>query len=146
MRALAVAVLLAGCTQPDGELVIPNANATVFRDSVYPVLLRDCGFSTCHGTQDRFFAVFGPGRTRLDPATGIYDPVTPYELAISFTRARSMLIGPDGPTSSLLLRKPIPLADGGAGHEGDDGWGDPVYTSVDDPDYVAIYRWAEAAR
>ena len=141
-RALALSILLIGCTDPEQDFSIPPADATVFKTSVYPILLRDCGFTTCHGTADRFFAVFGPGRARLDPATAAYDPATPYELALTYTRARSMLIGPDGPESSLLVRKPIPLAEGGAGHKGDDPWGHTVYRSVDDVRYTTIYRWA----
>lgn len=141
-----LAAMAAGCTDPKGELAIPAADATVFQTTVYPILLRDCGFTTCHGTSDRFFSVFGPGRTRLDPETAPYDPATPYELAISYTRARSMILGPAGPTSSLLLRKPIPLASGGAGHKGNDPWGRSVYASIDDARYVALYRWATASR
>lgn len=141
--ALAIAIA-AGCTaEPTQDLAIPSADPTVFKDRVYPILLRDCGFTTCHGNPKRFFAVFGPGRVRLDPDhTDMYDPATPYELAISFTRARSLLIGPDGPASSLFVRKPIPLDEGGAGHKGDDPWGAPVYGSIDDPSYQTLYRWA----
>ena len=147
MRALAVLLIAApaGCLQPT-TLDIPNADPVAFRDKVYPILLADCGFNTCHGTADRFFSVFGPGRARLDPATAPYDPATPYELAHSYTRAESMLFGPNGPRSSLLVRKPIPLADGGAGHKGDDPWGNSVYAGVDDPHFVTLYLWATGDR
>lgn len=141
---LVVVTALAACTDPTTDLTIPAADPTVFRTSVYPLLLRDCGFPACHGNPNRFFSVFGPGRVRLDPKTGLYDPATPYELAHSYTRARSMLLSPDGPASSLLLRKPIPLAQGGAGHKGNDPWGNTVYPNVDDPRFVVIYRWATA--
>lgn len=148
LRAASIACALGlgalGCIGPEDELAIPPADATVFQNTVYPILLRDCGFSTCHGTSARFFSVFGPGRTRLDPDTAPYDPATPYELALTYTRARSMLLGPSGPSSSLLLRKPIPIVDGGAGHKGNDPWGRSVYASSEDARYVAIYRWATA--
>ena len=146
VRALVLAATLTACTDPETELSIPPADATVFRTAVYPILLRDCGFTTCHGTADRFFSVFGPGRARLDPATGAYDPATPYELALTYTRARSMLLGADGPESSLFVRKPIPLVEGGAGHKGDDPWGHTVYRSVDDAHYVTLYRWATGTK
>ena len=136
---------LGACTEPTGQLSIPAADPTVFRDRVYPILLRDCGFNTCHGSTARFFSVFGPGRARLDPDTAPYDPATPYELAHSYTRARSMLVDPDGPGSSLLVRKPLPTSEGGAGHKGDNPWGDSVYPSIDDPSFVTIYRWATAS-
>ncbi len=145
-RALAFAALLIGCADPTQDLAVPSADATVFKTSVYPILLRDCGFTTCHGNTGRFFAVFGPGRVRLDPATDVYDPATPYELALTYTRARSMLFGSDGPETSLLLRKPIPVEQGGAGHKGDDPWGNAVYRSVDDARYTTLYRWATGTR
>jgi hypothetical protein len=142
MRA-ALLIALAGCVQPT-TLDLPSADPVVFRDTVYPVLLADCGFNTCHGTSDRFFSVFGPGRARLDPSTAPFDPATPYELAHSYARAESMLLGPTGPRDSLLLRKPIPLVEGGAGHKGDDPWGNSVYASTSDERYLAIYQWATA--
>jgi hypothetical protein len=140
-RLLALAGL-AACTEPTGEILIPNADPITFRDTVYPVLVRDCGFVACHGTSERFFSVFGPGHTRLDPDTGIFDPPTQTEIALSYTRTRSMLIGPGGVATSLLLRKPIPIDQGGAGHAGDDPWGEAVYRTTDDEGYSALYRWA----
>ena len=51
-----------------------------FRDfqRVFPVLMRDCGFHTCHGSDERFFRIHGPGRARLDPDSKAFDPLTPY--------------------------------------------------------------------
>lgn len=142
-----LAVIAGACTTgPATDLVVPDADAAVFKTQVYPILLRDCAFSTCHGNADRFFAVFGPGRARLDPKTGIYDPATPTEMALAYTRARSMLLGPDGPESSLFLRKPIPTDEGGAGHKGDDAWGRSVYASVQDARYTTLFRWATGTR
>ena len=140
-RALVVA-LLAACTEPTGELEVPKPDPVVFRDAVYPILLRDCGFPGCHGTSERFFAVYGPGRTRLDPQTDIFAPATATELALTYERASSMLVGPDGPRGSLLVRKPIPPSQGGAGHRGDDLWGTAVFRSKDDQRYATLYNWA----
>lgn len=141
---LLLACTLVGCAEPTGELQVPDADPIVFRDKVYPILLRDCGFVGCHGTEQRFFAVFGPGRTRLDPKTNIFDPPTDTELSLTFSRARSMLEDPEGPGSSLLVRKPIPRAQGGAGHGGDDEYGVSVYRSTGDARFMAIYQWATA--
>lgn len=145
MRAAVAVATLVACTTPSARLEIPVADPTVFRDTVYPVLLHDCGFNACHGNHDRFFSVFGPGRARLDPGTPPYDPATPYELALSYTRARSMLLDRDGAGNSLLVRKTIPVELGGAGHRGDDAWGDSVYGSTEDPSFLAIYHWATAS-
>lgn len=140
----AAAAALAACAAPEGALAIPDADPAGFRDRVYPILLADCGFPACHGDPRRFFSVFGPGRTRLDPATAIYDPATPDELAHSFTRARSMLISPEGVRRSPLLRKPLAVEAGGAGHAGADPWGANVFGSKTDPRFVALFFWATA--
>ncbi|MDX2091200.1 MAG: hypothetical protein SFX73_25300 [Kofleriaceae bacterium] len=139
------ALLLSSCTAEEGEaLEVPAADAARFRTEIYPMLLADCGFPACHGTRARFFSVFGPGRTRLDPATAPYDPATPDELAVSYTRARSMLLSPDGVRRSPLLRKPLAVEVGGAGHEGVDVWGGNVYASKQDPRFQALFFWATA--
>lgn len=141
--SIGYAVLATACTQDAGApLEVPAANAERFRTEVYPTLLADCAFPACHGTRERFFSVFGPGRTRLDPATAPYDPATPEELALSYTRARSMLIDPEGVRRSPLLRKPLAVAVGGAGHEGVDEWGANVYATKQDPRFQKLFFWA----
>ena len=113
-----------------------------FRDFqlVYPVLLRDCGFPDCHGAKDRFYRVWGPGRVRLDPDTHAFDGVTGGEASASFTLALSM-IDARHPEQSLLLRKPLAVAAGGAGHGGVDRYGRDVYRTVDDAGYAALSRF-----
>lgn len=143
IRALLLG-LVVGCTTPAGEIVVPEADPVTFRTTVYPVLLADCGFPGCHGTPERFFSVFGPGRTRLDPATEPYAPATPDELAHSYSRARAMLLSPDGVRRSPLLRKPLAVAAGGAGHAGEDPWGTNLYTTKQDPRFQALFFWATA--
>lgn len=119
----------------------PTPDPVGFRTTAYPILLRDCGFAACHGDTRRFFVVFGPARTRLDPATDLDAPVTPEELARTYARAQSMLVG-DSARRSLLLRKPLAVDAGGAGHVGTDPWGDAPYTSTSDPSYQALLAWA----
>ncbi len=136
--------LAGGCVEPEAPLAIPAADAAAFRTTVYPVLLADCGFPACHGDPRRFFSIHGPGRTRLDPASAPYDPPTSEELALSSARARSMLSGPDGVRRSPLLRKPLAVAAGGAGHAGDDPWGGSIYASKEDPRFRALFFWATA--
>jgi len=137
-----IALALAGCTQPVGDVTLVEPDQAVFRDTIYPILLRDCAFAGCHGTHDRFFAIFGPGRVRLDPATPIYSPVTELELALTYTRAASMIDADRA--ESLLLRKPISVSLGGAGHRGDDPWGLAVFRARDDARYVALKNWVMA--
>lgn len=132
-------LLLGGCA-PDykDQLALPEPDVERFADEVYPILLRDCGMSECHGSSERFFQVLGPGRSRLSSMTGPLEPVTAQELSFSYDRARSMLAQPLEP----LLRKPLERAAGGAHHEGVDAFGRNVYASKDDPGYAAIARWA----
>lgn len=144
-RALLVAAALApGCSVAEQDLAVPAADPTMFRTTVYPVLLADCGFPACHGNRERFFRVFGPGRTRLREATEPYAAATADELAESFTRARSMLISPDGARRSPLLRKPLAVDAGGAGHGGEDAWGANLYATKQDPRFQALFFWATA--
>lgn len=137
-----MALPCSGCGTPEGEVELPEVDAEVFAATVYPTLLADCAFSACHGSHDRFFSVFGPGRTRLDPASEPYDPATPEELALTFTRARSMLMSEEGPARSPLLRKPLAIQAGGAPHKGDDPWGQAIYPSKQDERYKTLFFWA----
>ena len=130
----------AGCA-PEPGWQAASISATVFEAEVYPILLRDCAFSACHGAEERFFRLWGPGRARLDPfATTAFSEATPEEIGNSFQRAMSMIDAKE-PSRSLLLRKPLATAAGGAGHLGADKFGRNVYRSVDDEGYLLLSRW-----
>lgn len=131
-----------GCAEePALALVTPDRAS--FEVEVYPVLLRDCGFHACHGSTDRFFQVFGPGRRRLNAITKPLDPPAPEEIAHAYDRARSMLDA-QAIESSLLLRKPLAAEGGGTGHQGVDDLGRNVYQSTTEPGYEIIARWAHS--
>jgi len=143
--AAAALVAAAACTLPDVEPAPPEADPVAFRDKVYPVILADCGFNGCHGDPARSFAVFGPGRRRLRPETDLDAPVTAEELAVSFTRARSMLASRDGIQRAPLLRKPLAEDAGGVSHGGTDPWGHGIYGSKTDERFQVLVVWALAA-
>jgi hypothetical protein len=143
-RSIAPLLALAACASPTPELVLHRPDRVSFETQVYPLLLRDCGFHACHGSSERFFQVFGPGRGRLFPITQPLDPPMPLEIDHSYTRALSM-IDPGRPEQSLLLQKPLAPAAGGVGHEGVDSLGRNVYLSKQDPSYVALATWVSAA-
>jgi hypothetical protein len=88
--------------------------------------------------------VYGPGRTRLVRETAPYDAPSADEQQLSYDRARSMLSGAEA-DRLLLLRKPLAVSAGGAGHAGDDPWQQPVYRSATDPAFLALRAWALAA-
>jgi hypothetical protein len=134
---------LSACADATTELHVPTPDVQSFELSVYPVLLRDCGFSECHGNPERFFHVYGPGRTRAKPKAelSLNAPATSEELTTTYRRARSMLAYEGSALEhAALLRKPL---DGG--HEGRDEWGNNVYQSVNDPGYQVLLKWALAA-
>lgn len=135
---------------PTGQMFLLNS----FTNDVLPVLLRDCGFQACHGSPERFFRVWGPGRTRY-PVPGTttcqdgsmppcnWDEINGYERDYSLQFARSM-VDLDNPADSLLLRKPLAVERGGADHEGVDNYGRNVYRTPDDEGFRIIARWVYA--
>lgn len=144
LRAALGLLALAGCGGESPTAEPPPVDRAVFEADVYPILLRDCGFPACHGDRDRFFRVFGPGRTRLDLGTALYAAPTEDELDAAFDRARSMLAAVPDPRQALLLRKPLAASAGGGAHEGLDALGRNVYASTDDPAWRVLAAWAGA--
>ncbi len=141
--ALAIlAPLACACVAPAPETNPPPVDACAFELEVYPVLARDCGFPACHGSDERALQIFAPGRTRLDPSTPQLATATPEEIALTFDRARSLLGGARTVEESLLLRKPLAIDAGGAGHMGRDEAGRDVYRSTDAPGYQVLEAWA----
>lgn len=140
----ACALALLGCEEPDRGLALAELDRATFDAVVWPILVRDCGFTECHGSSQRFFQVLGPGHARLDPAMRMTEPVTAAELQLSYDRARSMVDARE-PERSLLLTKPLDVSAGGAGHEGVDRFGLDVYRSAADPSYQALRSWVLGA-
>lgn len=140
MALLLMAAALSACASVAEDPVLGAPDRASFDTLVYPVLVRDCGHSECHGNEARFFRVVGPGHVRLDPAMRLADPVTEAELALSYDRARSMLYVSD-PNRSPLLVKPLEVAAGGSDHEGTDSFGRNVYRNPEDPSFQVLVRW-----
>jgi hypothetical protein len=145
--AFAFSAAFSGCreTTPEFSSGMPQPDGAMFVAEVYPILLRNCAFSTCHAVPERFLQVYGPGRKRLDPTINYDDDMTLAEVVYSYDRARSMLATTAEPTESLLLRKPLELAAGGQGHFGVDGFGRNVFQSRDDADYQVLLSWAQSS-
>ncbi|HKU40269.1 MAG TPA: hypothetical protein VJR89_19045, partial [Polyangiales bacterium] len=139
----AALLALAGCSEPAQPVHVPKRDFEDFAGFVLPVLLRDCGFQACHGSQDRFFRVYGAGRARLIPGTGALADTNATEVEYSYQLAVSM-IDADDPAESLLLRKPLAEEAGGASHEGVDKYGRNVYRTPDDDGYLQLAQWVYA--
>jgi hypothetical protein len=137
-------LLLVGCDPSPAE--VPAPDYADFRRHVYPLLLRDCGFSGCHGDPNRAFAVWGPGRTRL-PVADESDPPSTFDLPTddevwrSYQRTRSAAAHIDGQIDeSALLQKPLV----GHDHGGVDAWGRNLWTR-DDPEWRMVAAWVAGA-
>jgi hypothetical protein len=135
----------AGCAAEDTPAEPRRPDRASFEATIYPVLLRDCGFVACHGDGGRAFRVVGPGRTRLDPLDALDAPPTAAELDATFERTVSMLATAETPGDTLLLRKPLDAAAGGAAHRGVDRFGRNVYASREDASWQALEAWVAAA-
>ena len=137
-------LLVSACADTGGEGVVAKRKFPEFQREVYPVLLRDCGFPSCHGDTRRFFRIYGPGRVRLPNDQGEmptpFDSPTGDEISLSYSLAQSM-IDPAEPGKSSLLRKPLAVAAGGAGHLGVDSYDRDVYRTAQDSGYVTLARW-----
>ncbi|NVB39109.1 hypothetical protein G6O69_14795 [Pseudenhygromyxa sp. WMMC2535] len=143
---LALAWFLGGCVSSTAEVPAPAYDD--FRTQVYPLLLRDCGFARCHGDVDRFWVIWGPGRTRLDepgvdpeldPEAALqpFDLPTDRELWMSYQRTRAALTHDEAVVDSPLLRRPLE----GREHGGEDHWGHNLWAE-DDPSWQLVARWA----
>ena len=143
LQLVALLLALNGCAEPLQPVKIADRSLNDFTAFVIPVLLRDCGFQACHGSQERFFRVYGPGRTRHDPSTPEVGPeagLTGFERDYSYQLALGMIDRED-PARSPLLRKPLAVEAGGSGHEGVDKYGRNVYRTPDDEGYLQIAQW-----
>lgn len=142
LAALSCATVALGCAEKPPYAGPPAVDRAAFEESVYPVLLRDCGFPACHGDSGRFFQVHGPNRTRLDPeATELDAPATAAEIQAAYERARSMLASVRSAEEALLLRKPLEVDEGGAPHMGIDDFGRDVYATPEAGGYQTLLAW-----
>lgn len=138
-RGGALALLMCGGCD-DARGTVPAPDFATFRDAVYPVLLRDCGFAGCHGDPQRPLFTPGPGRVRLDPETDVYDAPTGAELERAYDRARGLLLR-EGDEPAPLVHKPGP----DAAHKGRDAEGRNVYEDEEAANLVILRAWADAA-
>lgn len=126
-----------GDPQPPFEAADREDRAYGDYQLAYPVLLRDCGFHACHGSENRQFRVYGPGRARLDPDSRAFAGTTGDEASLSYVLALSF-IDAARPEQSLLLKKPLAVEAGGLPHGGVDELGRDLYRSTDDQGYRVL--------
>ncbi|HEX3771754.1 MAG TPA: hypothetical protein VHV30_12840 [Polyangiaceae bacterium] len=101
----------------------PGADFAQFKTSVNGVLANNCAAGNCHGTSvNALYLTCGatPQQIRWN-----------YQAAVNYLAAT--------PEQSEMLRRPLATSQGGSYHEGG-----PLFTSVNDLNYQAIEKWAEA--
>jgi len=135
-------VALVSCTTVQNAAVTDPSTTldeTVFRCNVEPILARQCSYLGCHGNAGTALRVYTPGKLRAAPPANIDES----EAALSddeqhgnFTSAAGFSLPDASPGANLLLLKPLPESFGGREH-----LGGAIFTSTDDPQFVAIYRW-----
>ena len=136
------ALALAACVELPPPEAVPAPDLATFAADVQPVLDARCATPSCHGRPERPLTVFSPRRYRRDPARRFLDePLAADELAANAASVASFgfTIGSDGLEDSLVLRKPLALAAGGARHQGGE-----IFVSRADREYRALYRWMSA--
>ncbi len=137
VSGIAAAVALAACVVDEPPPApLAEGDLGVFVAAAQPVLDARCADQTCHGHADRPLALYSPGRRRADPArTFLDEPLTAAEVVAN---ARAVAAFGHGLSSEelddcLVLRKPLALAAGGAGHAGG-----AQFAGRDERDYQAL--------
>jgi hypothetical protein len=151
--AFGACLAAAGCAADEPWAMTEAAPAPAFANDLtgaYPVLLRDCSFFACHGSNDRLFRVWGPSRRRLyelqaGATTDEEDRLQYAEMKKTYESAISF-VDINDPKRSLILRKGLDEQAGGSGHLGLDNFGRNVYRSADSPGYLTLSRWVFSLR
>jgi len=139
---LAAIALGAGCAlDVPPPRPLPAGDLAMFAARAQPVLDRACATAGCHGRAERPLALYSPGNRRLDPArTFLIEPLTAAELLANARAIDAFALEPlrdELPIHDcLVLRKPLAVSAGGAGHEGGE-----LFPSRDDRDYQALYAY-----
>lgn len=144
MRALLllpIAVLaLAGfpCGQAPPSAPLPQLDYPAFVAKAEPELLKSCGFSNCHGAETRPMRIYSPAGTRITKGLSS-EGLTEAEHRANYDRV-VVWANVTSATFPDLLRKPLQLEEGGAGHGGVDRFGRNVYSGRDGG-WLVLHDW-----
>jgi len=134
--------VIAACTTVANEPATDPSRTldeTVFRCNVEPILARQCSYLGCHGNAGTALRVFTPGKLRATTPANIDQSeamLSDAEQHGNFTSAAGFSLPDSSPGANLLLLKSLPQSLGGYEH-----LGGAIFTSTEDPQFVAIYRW-----
>lgn len=146
--ALALAAALGACAVDNPSVEPAALDEAMFRCRVEPVLVERCAFPACHGAPGRPFRLYGPARTRLDPAAQRYDePLSEAEHRANLASVRGFATPAPGYDEALLVEKPLAARLGGAYHGANRMFGGQAPFQDDaDPGLMTIRVWLDGAR
>ncbi|MBI2893432.1 MAG: hypothetical protein HYY06_07755 [Deltaproteobacteria bacterium] len=138
---VAIAMGCAGNGRAPGEV---DGNAELFAAEVQPVLARRCAYLGCHGREGMPLTIYAVDFLRLRDPQGQIDFSRPPldELALSPAElehnrmALASRAGPEDPNGTLVLRRMLPLDEGGIPHAGV-----VVFDRGDDPELMTLSRF-----
>jgi hypothetical protein len=140
--SLAAVLGVSACTTVDNGPPLdppPALDEARFRCAVEPILARDCSFMACHGLADSPLRVYSVGKLRAGAAATLDErqvELTTAERHANFVSAAAFAYAIESPDDSLLLRKVLPVSDGGSAHKGGAIFGGPG-----DARTVAVRAW-----
>lgn len=132
----------AGCASIDNpRYAYPTPDYAQFVTGVQPVLGEHCASAACHGSPHRTLKLYAIDFLRAPPEfadTPLDEKhLTDAELAWNYDELRARLRGVTAVGNCRLLRKCLPVADGGIRHAD----GIAVFSGVSDPDYQTLKDW-----
>ena len=139
---VAVLFLVGVCGSPPPPTSVPALDYPAFTALVEPELLGSCAFSNCHGAKDRPMRLYAPAGNRIRKGLPAQDGLGEDEHRANYDRVRAYAAATSAELPDLL-RKPLQLEAGGAGHTGVDRYGKNVYPSKADLRWRMLEAWVQ---
>jgi len=140
--ATCVGLAAAACAAVDNQPApgaIAELDEASFKCAVEPTLIRDCSYTACHGNAGFPLRVYSIGKLRVGDMTTLAlrtAPLTDAEHHANYLSARAFDYGGVAAEDNLILRKVLPVNDGGYEHKGG-----AIFTGLDDPRAVKLLNW-----
>jgi hypothetical protein len=148
IAALALGATLLSC-QPGvtDEAPASTLDEAYFRCHVQPVLTKSCAMFACHGATERPFRVFARNRLRYGIAgeSKRNSPLNEKERHLNYESAVGF-VDPASPDLSPIARKPLDANFAGFYHGATKLGTSNVFTSITDPDFETLWKWAHGEK
>jgi hypothetical protein len=122
---------------------VASLDESIFKCQIEPMLIRDCSYIACHGEATFPLRIYSVGKLRLGVSTDQTSrtlPLTPDEEHANFLSASGFAWNGVAPFDNLLIRKPLPTAEGGYEHKGG-----AIYAGGDDRRVDHLSQWLSSA-